>query len=72
MILAINVKDTGVLALLRDMERLDLLSVEPGNVSIAPDALSFRTGFLAGQVSVPADFDAMGQEEIAALFGENL
>jgi prevent-host-death family protein len=28
-----------------------------------------RTGFLAGQATVPDDFDTMGAEEIAALFG---
>jgi hypothetical protein len=72
MILTIDVKDNGVLTLLRDMERLDLLQVEPGGISTAQDALSFRTGFLAGQVSVPPDFDTLGQAEIAALFGENL
>jgi hypothetical protein len=27
-----------------------------------------RIGFLKGRVAVPADFDTMGQEEIAALF----
>ncbi len=27
-----------------------------------------RRGFLAGQISVPADFDRMGTEEIADLF----
>ena len=27
-----------------------------------------RTGFLAGEVSVPADFDRMGTDEIEALF----
>jgi hypothetical protein len=72
MLLTINVKDNGVLTLLRDMERLDLLQVEPGGISTAPDALSFRTGFLAGRVSVPPDFDTLGQVEIATLFGENL
>jgi hypothetical protein len=36
----------------------------------ARDMLLFRTGFMEGQVSVPPDFDTMGQEEIAALFGE--
>jgi hypothetical protein len=36
----------------------------------ARDMFFFRTGFLEGQVSVPPDFDTMGQEEIAALFGE--
>ena len=30
-----------------------------------------RIGFLKGRVSVPADFDTMGQEEITALFTEN-
>jgi hypothetical protein len=35
----------------------------------ARDMLFFRTGFLKGQISVPPDFDTMGQEEIAALFG---
>ncbi len=29
-----------------------------------------RIGFLAGQVSVPADFDRMGSEHIGRLFGE--
>lgn len=28
-----------------------------------------RLGFLAGEISVPDDFDRMGQEEIEALFG---
>jgi prevent-host-death family protein len=27
-----------------------------------------RIGFLKGQIAVPADFDRMGQDEIAALF----
>lgn len=29
-----------------------------------------RTGFLAGQISVPDDFDRMGSDEIAAIFSE--
>jgi prevent-host-death family protein len=29
-----------------------------------------RLGFLAGQISVPDDFDRMGQEEIEAVFGD--
>ncbi|MFZ0629994.1 MAG: type II toxin-antitoxin system prevent-host-death family antitoxin [Acidobacteriaceae bacterium] len=29
-----------------------------------------RTGFLTGQISVPADFDQMGVETIADLFDE--
>lgn len=28
-----------------------------------------RLGFLAGEISVPADFDTMGEVEIAVLFG---
>jgi prevent-host-death family protein len=28
-----------------------------------------RLGFLAGEISVPEDFDRMGKAEIAALFG---
>lgn len=28
-----------------------------------------RTGFLAGKIAVPDDFDRIGTEEIAALFG---
>lgn len=28
-----------------------------------------RFGFLAGEISVPEDFDTMGAEDIAALFG---
>ena len=28
-----------------------------------------RTGFMAGEILVPADFDTMGQDEIDKLFG---
>ncbi|NJL26653.1 MAG: type II toxin-antitoxin system prevent-host-death family antitoxin [Thermoanaerobaculia bacterium] len=31
--------------------------------------LPHRLGFLEGQIAVPADFDRMGEAEIAALFG---
>jgi len=34
----------------------------------APDAPK-RLGFLAGEIAVPKDFDRMGEDEIAALFG---
>jgi len=40
-------------------------------VTVSPYAESVpcpRVGFLKGQVSVPADFDRMGGEEIAAMF----
>ena len=30
-----------------------------------------RIGFLRGQISIPADFDRMGQEEISAAFNED-
>ncbi|MFZ4876080.1 type II toxin-antitoxin system Phd/YefM family antitoxin [Janthinobacterium sp. Mn2066] len=36
----------------------------------APEAgQAKRLGFLAGQISVPDDFDTMGSAEIASLFG---
>ena len=28
-----------------------------------------RLGFLAGEIAIPDDFDRMGEQEIAALFG---
>jgi antitoxin (DNA-binding transcriptional repressor) of toxin-antitoxin stability system len=28
-----------------------------------------RLGFMVGQITVPADFDQMGKDEIAAIFG---
>ena len=30
-----------------------------------------RLGFMTGQISVPDDFDQMGQSEIEQLFGDN-
>jgi prevent-host-death family protein len=36
----------------------------------APSASAqHRVGFLAGQISVPDDFDTMGQDEILQMFG---
>lgn len=36
----------------------------------APEAAQInRTGFLAGQIQVPDDFDSMGSDEITKLFG---
>ena len=36
----------------------------------APEASSMkRLGFMAGQISTPKDFDEMGKDEIAKLFG---
>ena len=34
----------------------------------APASGARRTGFLAGQISVPGDFDRMGADEIESLF----
>jgi prevent-host-death family protein len=31
-----------------------------------------RLGFLSGEISVPADFDRMGGEEIETLFGDKI
>ena len=31
-----------------------------------------RVGFLSGKINIPDDFDQMGQNEIAEMFGENL
>ena len=35
----------------------------------APAPTARRTGFLAGEISVPQDFDRMGSDEIEAWFG---
>lgn len=40
--------------------------VSPYSPAPAPES---RIGFLAGQVHVPADFDDLGRDEIAAMFG---
>jgi len=39
-------------------------------LSAPTDAQVRRLGFMAGQISVPDDFDRMGQEEIERIFGE--
>ena len=39
----------------------------------APTASQIRRlGFLAGEISVPDDFDRMGEEEIGRLFGDGV
>lgn len=39
----------------------------------APDARQVkRLGFMSSQMSVPDDFDQMGQDEIADMFGDGL
>ena len=37
--------------------------------AVAAPAAPRRLGFLAGEISVPRDFDRMGEDAIAALFG---
>ncbi|MCU0634781.1 MAG: type II toxin-antitoxin system prevent-host-death family antitoxin [Gemmatimonadaceae bacterium] len=43
-----------------------IAKVAPLDAPVAPR----RLGFLAGELRVPRDFDRMGGEEIAALFGD--
>lgn len=38
-------------------------------LSAPADAQVRRLGFMAGQISVPDDFDQMGREEIERIFG---
>lgn len=42
-----------------------LVKVVPLDAPAAPQ----RLGFLVGEIVVPEDFDRMGEEQIAALFG---
>ena len=42
-----------------------MVKVMPLDSELAPR----RTGFMAGEILVPADFDTMGQDEIDKLFG---
>lgn len=42
-----------------------LVKVEALDAPVSPK----RLGFLKGEISVPKDFDRMGEDEIAALFG---
>ena len=42
-----------------------LVKVSPLDAPTKPQ----RLGFLKGEIEVPEDFDRMGEEEIAALFG---
>lgn len=75
MTLSVDIINQDALNMLRAMENIHLirLNIPAGKVAPAArpqDILDFRTGFLAGQVSVPPDFDTIGQAEIAELFGE--
>ena len=38
-------------------------------VALGAPAVRRRVGFMKGEVAVPADFNTMGETEIAALFG---
>lgn len=45
--------------------------VKVSAVNAAEPGAMRRTGFLAGRISVPPDFDRMGSTEIEALFEDN-
>ena len=45
--------------------------VKVSAVNAAESGAMRRTGFLAGRISVPPDFDRMGSAEIKALFEDN-
>jgi hypothetical protein len=45
-----------------------VFSHAPEKQSGTAQTVPTRTGFLKGSVSVPSDFDTLGQEEITALF----
>jgi len=47
-----------------------MVKVVPLSASDAPQIK--RLGFMKSQITVPDDFDHMGKEEIAQLFGESL
>jgi prevent-host-death family protein len=38
-------------------------------ITARPAAPPRRLGFMAGEMQVPADFDRLGDDEVAALFG---
>ena len=44
--------------------------VKVSRLDVPEPAKVRRLGFMAGQISVPDDFDRMGGEEIEQLFGE--
>jgi hypothetical protein len=71
----IDLINSDALSLLLDMERMGLIRVTPPEERApAPESVKttarspMRIGFLKGRVSVPADFDTLGQDEITALF----
>ena len=45
--------------------------VKVSAVNAAESGARRRTGFLAGRISVPPDFDRMGSAEIEALFADS-
>jgi hypothetical protein len=72
MTMTISVTSREAIKLLRDLEGRGLIQVNaPQEPAAAPRAgapAATRTGFLQGAIAVPADFDTMGRETIAALF----
>jgi hypothetical protein len=71
MTVTVDLIDSGAFDLLQDMERRNLIRVNPAEQTAPAPHSTTRIGFLKGRVSVQADFATMGQEEITALFGEN-
>jgi hypothetical protein len=49
-------------------ENATVIVFAPDDVKPAAPHTGTRIGFLKGRISVPADFDTMGQKEISALF----
>jgi hypothetical protein len=75
MTMTINVTNHGAVKLLQDLEGLGLIQVsaspQQDTANRAAPHCTTRTGFLKGKVSLPADFDTMGQKAITALFEEH-
>jgi hypothetical protein len=51
-----------------DISEIKVLSRESAVSSHAPGIRVQRLGFIAGQISVPDDFDQMGSEEVERIF----
>jgi hypothetical protein len=67
MTVTVDLIDSAALGLLRDMERRNLIRVNPPEKTAPESAKTAaphsptRIGFLKGRIAVPADFDTIGQ-----------
>jgi hypothetical protein len=70
MVMTINVIEKQAVTQLRAMERSGLIRFTPVHNQRTENSTAKepRIGFLKGKIAIPADFDTMGQAEIAALF----